>query len=103
MRLRAPARRRPRRRQQRRGRGEVDGSCPCPCSTQSGLKHPLKTVKSRLRDSFACVEGYAFSSLDELGEGYGFRKIRQALGVEAFGVNAVVMPPGYEGFYHYHD
>ena len=46
---------------------------------------------------------YAFSSLDELGEGYGFRKIRQALGVEAFGVNAIVMPPGYEGFYHYHD
>ena len=49
------------------------------------------------------AEGYAFGSLDELGEGYGFRKIRQALGVEAFGVNAVVMPPGYEGFYHYHD
>ena len=46
---------------------------------------------------------YAFGSLDELGEGYGFRKIRQALGVEAFGVNAVVMPPGYEGFHHYHD
>ena len=49
------------------------------------------------------MEGYAFSSLDELGDGYGFRKIRQALGVEAFGVNAVVMPPGYEGFHHYHD
>ena len=49
------------------------------------------------------AEGYAFSSLDELGEGYGFRKIRQALGIEAFGVNAVVMPPGYEGFHHYHD
>jgi mannose-6-phosphate isomerase-like protein (cupin superfamily) len=46
---------------------------------------------------------YAFSTLDELGNGYGFRKIRQALGVEAFGVNAIVMPPGYEGFYHYHD
>jgi mannose-6-phosphate isomerase-like protein (cupin superfamily) len=46
---------------------------------------------------------YAFSSLDELGEGYGFRKVRQALGVEAFGVNAVVMPPGYEGFHHFHD
>lgn len=46
---------------------------------------------------------HAFSSLDELGEGYGFRKIRQALGVEAFGVNATVYPPGYEGFTHYHD
>ena len=47
--------------------------------------------------------GYAFSSLDELGEGYGFRKIRKALGVTAFGVNATVYPPGYEGFFHYHD
>lgn len=46
---------------------------------------------------------YAFGSLDELGEGYGFRKIRQALGVEAFGVNAIVMPAGYEGFFHFHD
>jgi mannose-6-phosphate isomerase-like protein (cupin superfamily) len=46
---------------------------------------------------------HAFSSLDELGEGYGFRKIRTALGVEAFGVNALVYPPGYEGFTHYHD
>jgi mannose-6-phosphate isomerase-like protein (cupin superfamily) len=48
-------------------------------------------------------DDYAFGSLDELGEGYGFRKIRTALGVEAFGVNAVVMPAGYEGFHHYHD
>ena len=44
-----------------------------------------------------------FSSLDELGEGYGFRKVRQALGIAAFGVNAIVMPPGFEGFLHYHD
>jgi mannose-6-phosphate isomerase-like protein (cupin superfamily) len=48
-------------------------------------------------------DDYAFGTLDELGEGYGFRKVRQALGVEAFGVNAVVMPPGYAGFHHYHD
>jgi mannose-6-phosphate isomerase-like protein (cupin superfamily) len=47
--------------------------------------------------------GYAISSLDELGEGYGFRKIRRGLGVTAFGANAVVMPAGYEGFLHYHD
>ena len=47
--------------------------------------------------------GYSFSSIDELGEGYGFRKVRQALGVEAFGVNVVVMPPHYTGFHHYHD
>ena len=46
---------------------------------------------------------HAFSSLDELGEGPGFRKIRQPLGVTAFGVNALVLPPGHEGFLHYHD
>ena len=47
--------------------------------------------------------GHAFGTLDEIGEGYGFRKVRSALGVQAFGVNALVMPPGYEGFGHYHD
>ncbi len=47
--------------------------------------------------------GYAFGSIDELGEGYGFRKIRVPLGITAFGANAVVYPPGYEGFHHYHD
>jgi mannose-6-phosphate isomerase-like protein (cupin superfamily) len=46
---------------------------------------------------------YAFGSIDELGEGPGFRKVRRALGVTAFGVNAVVYPPGYEGVEHYHD
>ena len=49
------------------------------------------------------MSGYAFGSLDELGEGYGFRKVRAPLGVTAFGVNGVVMPPGFEGFLHYHD
>ena len=48
-------------------------------------------------------DGYAFGSIDELGEGYGFRKVRRALGVTAFGVNAVVYPPGYEGFEHFHE
>jgi mannose-6-phosphate isomerase-like protein (cupin superfamily) len=46
---------------------------------------------------------YAFSSVDELGKGPGFRKVRAALGIDAFGVNAVVYPPHYEGFPHYHD
>jgi mannose-6-phosphate isomerase-like protein (cupin superfamily) len=46
---------------------------------------------------------HAFGSLDELGDGYGFRKIRSALGVTAFGVNAIVMPPGSEGIHHFHD
>jgi len=46
---------------------------------------------------------YAFSSLEELGEGPGFRKIRGALGVTAFGINGIVMPPGHDGFLHFHD
>jgi mannose-6-phosphate isomerase-like protein (cupin superfamily) len=46
---------------------------------------------------------HAFSSLDQLGRGHGFRKIRAALGVEAFGVNAIVYPPNYVGPEHYHD
>jgi len=48
-------------------------------------------------------DGYTVSHLDALGEGPGFRKIRSALGVTAFGVNAVVLPPGIESGAHYHD
>jgi mannose-6-phosphate isomerase-like protein (cupin superfamily) len=47
--------------------------------------------------------GYAVSSLEQIGEGYGFRKIRRELGVTAFGINAIVLPPGYETGVHYHD
>jgi uncharacterized cupin superfamily protein len=47
--------------------------------------------------------GYTVSSLDELGAGHGFRKVRAALGVTAFGVNAIVFPPRYEGPNHFHD
>jgi mannose-6-phosphate isomerase-like protein (cupin superfamily) len=46
---------------------------------------------------------HAFGSIDELGEGFGFRKVRRALGITAFGVNAVVYPPRYDGFNHFHD
>ena len=46
---------------------------------------------------------HAFTSIDELGEGFGFRKVRRALGITAFGVNAVVYPPHYDGFNHFHD
>jgi mannose-6-phosphate isomerase-like protein (cupin superfamily) len=46
---------------------------------------------------------YAFSSLDELGSGPGFRRIRAPLGVTAFGINGIVMPPGHDGFLHFHD
>ena len=47
--------------------------------------------------------GYQVSSLDALGDGYGFRKVRQTLGVTAFGVNGLVFPPGFEGPAHFHD
>ena len=49
------------------------------------------------------MSGYAFGSLDELGDGPGFRKVRRALGVTAFGVNGVVFAPGFEGFEHFHE
>jgi quercetin dioxygenase-like cupin family protein len=48
-------------------------------------------------------EGYAVGDLDALGDGPGFRKVRKGLGVTAFGVNAIVMPPGIESGFHYHD
>jgi mannose-6-phosphate isomerase-like protein (cupin superfamily) len=38
-----------------------------------------------------------------MGEGPGFRKVRRELGVTAFGVNALIYPPGQQGFLHYHD
>lgn len=51
----------------------------------------------------ARMDGYAISSLDQLGDGYGFRKIRKGLGVNAFGVNAIVIPPSYETGRHLHE
>ena len=48
-------------------------------------------------------EGYAVGNLADLGEGPGFRKVRKALGVNAFGVNAIVLPPSYETGRHYHE
>jgi uncharacterized cupin superfamily protein len=47
--------------------------------------------------------GYMLAHLDALGDGPGFRKVRQELGVSEFGVNAVVMPPGSVGRRHYHE
>ena len=48
-------------------------------------------------------EGWAVAHLAGIGEGPGFRKVRRALGVTAFGVNAIVLPPGIETGFHYHD
>jgi uncharacterized cupin superfamily protein len=48
-------------------------------------------------------DGYAVANIDGIGEGPGFRKIRRALDVTAFGVNAIVLPAGVRSGRHYHD
>jgi len=48
-------------------------------------------------------DGYAVANIDDLGEGYGFRKVRKELGVTAFGINAIVIPPSYETGRHFHE
>lgn len=48
-------------------------------------------------------DGYAVGSIDAMGEGHGFRKIRRALGVTAFGINAIVIPPRWESGGHFHN
>ena len=48
-------------------------------------------------------EGWAATNIDDLGAGPGFRKIRGAIGVTAFGINAIVLPAGAETGRHYHD
>ena len=70
-------------------------------SLDDGLRRTIESLT--LGKGGLCAMSHAFGSLDELGDGYGFRKIRKPLGVTAFGVNAVVYPPGYPGFEHYHD
>ena len=48
-------------------------------------------------------DGYAVANVDALADGPGFRKIRRALGVTAFGVNAIELPAGYETGRHFHE
>jgi mannose-6-phosphate isomerase-like protein (cupin superfamily) len=48
-------------------------------------------------------DGYAVSHLDAMGEGFGFRKVRRELGVTAFGINALVLPPGHATGMHFHE
>ena len=48
-------------------------------------------------------EGFAVANIDGLGDGPGFRKIRRGLGVTAFGINGIVLPPGIETGRHFHD
>jgi quercetin dioxygenase-like cupin family protein len=48
-------------------------------------------------------DGWAVGSIEGMGDGPGFRKVRKELGVTAFGVNAVVIPPGYTSGRHLHE
>ena len=47
--------------------------------------------------------GWAIASIDGLGEGPGFRKVRGPLGVTEFGVNAIVLPADWQTNPHYHE
>jgi quercetin dioxygenase-like cupin family protein len=53
--------------------------------------------------SISTGDGYAVAHLEDLGEGPGMRKVRSPLRVTAFGVNAIVLPPGYETNPHAHE
>jgi mannose-6-phosphate isomerase-like protein (cupin superfamily) len=48
-------------------------------------------------------DGWAAADLDDLGEGYGFRKLRKELGITAFGMNAIVIPSSYATGRHFHE
>ncbi len=48
-------------------------------------------------------DGFTVGHIDAMGEGPGFRKVRRELDVEEFGVNAIVIPAGYEAAFHFHD
>src|SRR3954464_6399371 len=48
-------------------------------------------------------DGYAVGSVDGMGDGPGFRKVRRELDVTAFGANVIVIPEGFDAGTHYHD
>jgi quercetin dioxygenase-like cupin family protein len=56
-----------------------------------------------MTDSIQKGDGWAVGHLDDMGEGFGFRKIRKSLDVTAFGANAIVLPPGIDTGPHFHD
>jgi quercetin dioxygenase-like cupin family protein len=57
----------------------------------------------RMSDDITQGDGYAVGHIDQMGDRYGFRKIRRSLGVTAFGINAIVLPAGFETGRHFHD
>jgi mannose-6-phosphate isomerase-like protein (cupin superfamily) len=55
-----------------------------------------------MQNGYRATVGYSVGSIDEMGDGT-FRKVRQELGVTAFGVNALVIQPGIVARPHWHD
>jgi len=66
---------------------------------QSADPHRIGVVSEGVTEG----DGYAVGHIDQMGDPYGFRKVRRELGVSAFGVNAIVLPAGYETGRHFHD
>jgi mannose-6-phosphate isomerase-like protein (cupin superfamily) len=48
-------------------------------------------------------DGWAVGSVDGMGEGPGFRKVRRELDLTAFGANVIVLPEGYDAGTHFHE
>ena len=67
-----------------------------PVTTQTRSARPSST------GAYDIGMAHATPSIDDLGTGV-FRKVRRALGVTAFGVNAMVLPPQTRWFEHFHD
>jgi mannose-6-phosphate isomerase-like protein (cupin superfamily) len=60
-------------------------------------------MRIRCRMPITTTDDYSVAHLADLGDGPGMRKIRVPLGVTAFGVNAIVLPGGYETGVHAHE
>lgn len=65
---------------------------PAPQQPLTGGEYPGVTVG----------DGYAVGNVSDLGCDYGFRKVRRALGVTAFGINVLVRQPDHQGSRHRH-
>jgi mannose-6-phosphate isomerase-like protein (cupin superfamily) len=49
-------------------------------------------------------EGWAVAvDANAFGDGYGFRKVRQMIGITEFGANMITIPPGYATGTHAHE
>ena len=92
--------------------GAAGGASPCSgraagSAAPSGWRNAwltLRRMAARTRFARWCEgDGYAVANVDALAEGPGFRKVRRELGVTAFGVNAIEIPPGFETGRHFHD